>query len=90
MSYQLLFIEVLTYFCHFLDLFVIFSKLEIIEYGSGVLFGCSREVLLWVLGMLFEILGCFDGPLVKSHFFQLIAFRSVFHFLHLVVFSVFP
>jgi uncharacterized membrane protein required for colicin V production len=90
MSCQLLFIEVLTYFCQFSDLFVIFSKLEIIEYGLGVFFGCSREVLIWVLGMFFEILGRFDGPLVKSHFFQLVAFRSGFHFLNFVVLSVFP
>jgi hypothetical protein len=38
------------------------------------------------------IFGRLDGPLVKSHFFQLVAFKSGFHphFLHLVVFSSFP
>ena len=41
---------------------------------------------------LFGVLGRFEGPLVKRHFFQLIAFKIGFHlhFLHLVVFLSLP
>jgi uncharacterized membrane protein required for colicin V production len=49
MSYQLLFIDFLASFCQFLDPFVNFSKLKIIQYGLGVFFGLSREVFFGYL-----------------------------------------
>jgi hypothetical protein len=44
------------------------------------------------IGKVFGDLGLFKGPLVKSHFFQLVAFKLGFHLhlLHLVVFVTMP
>jgi hypothetical protein len=51
---------------------------------------CHEKCYFGYWETFFGDLGHFEGPLVKSHFFQLVAFKLGFHlhFLHLVVFSL--
>jgi hypothetical protein len=68
-SCQLLFIDFLAPFCHFLDPFVVFSKLKSFNMVQEFLMDCYDKSYFgyWET---FGVLGHFQGLLVKSHFFN--------------------
>jgi hypothetical protein len=68
MSCQLLFIDFLVPFCHFLDPFVVFSSLKnSLVWFLSFLWDVTIHVT-YGIGKLFESWVIFEGPLVKSRF----------------------